>query len=167
MTAPGRTLALHSRTQVELPLLQVRATSWIAEQGEETARTMILAPDGAWLERGGTRSVLPNQLAIHERQQFAIYAWLIVVQQQRRRPGRLALSAPPYPDIVFEIGADGYPTSAALTVDAPEPDRPRIAERVIFAGRIDSKGIRWPRRFDLAQDSKPYFSLDVDRFVAT
>jgi hypothetical protein len=163
----GRSLDLYSETTLTMPILTVRSTSYILSDGPATARTMILDEAGSWVERAGQRTALPAQVGIHERQQYAIYAWLLaVVQHPRIKPGRTQFSAPPWPDIIFEIGADGYPLAAELTVDADEVGKPPIPERMAFSGRIDSNGIRWPRRFDLTQGGKPYFTLDIDEFRA-
>jgi hypothetical protein len=161
----GRELDLVSRTRIELPLLLVGSTSWIVAEGPEKARTLVLEPADAWVEMAGARRPLPAQLAIHERQQYAIYALLLQAQSQPRRPGSaLAINEPPYPDVRFRIGADGFPESAELQVDSPEPGKPPIAERVVFAGRIRDKHVQWPRRFELFQDDKPYFTLDIETF---
>lgn len=164
----GRSLDIAVDTSLEVPLLRVRSTTYILAQGPATARTLILEPDGVWVERDGKRSPMSPQLGVHERQQFAMYAWLLRVQQGKRpKPGLLALSAPPWPDIVFDIGPDGCPLAAAWTVDADAPDRPRIAERVEFFGRIDSNGVRWPTRFVMTQAGRPYFDLRISEFRAS
>lgn len=163
----GRILDLRSTTSLELPLLRVRSTSYVGSEGPATARTLILEPDGAWVEYDGKRSELPPPPAIHLRQQYAIYAWLLLVQQGKRpKPGPLALSEPPYPDIAFMIGADGYPLSADVTVDAPGAGESRIDQHVTFSGRIDSNGVRWPRHIAIAQGGKPYSELTFTSFSA-
>lgn len=171
----GRSLDLAAETSLDVPLLRVRSTTYIIAQGPATARTLILEPDSVWVERAGQRSAMPPQFGIHERQQFAMYAWLYLVQRvkQMRQQARLArsrklsLASPPYPDVVFDIGADGYPVAAEWTVEDAEPGKPPIPQRIAFTGRIGSHGVRWPRRFDLTRDGKPYFLLDIAEFRAS
>ena len=143
----GRSLDLAVETTLTMPLLAVRSTSYVVTDGPASARTMILDGSGSWVERAGERTPLSTEAGVHERQQYAVYAWLLaVVQYNRIKPGRMQFSAPPWPDITFEIGADGYPLAAELTVDADEAGKPPILERMAFSGRIDSNGLRWPRR---------------------
>ncbi len=162
----GRELDLVSQTRLVLPMLSVRSKSWIVSEGPEKARTLALEPDGAWVELPAGKRPIPVDMAIHERQQYAIYAQLLIALSKRRRPGTtLALSNLPYPDVAFAIGPDGRPVAADVTVDAPEPGKPRIAEHLTFAGRIEDKGIAWPETITIAQDGKPYFTLHVSRFT--
>jgi hypothetical protein len=161
----GRELDLVSRTSIEMPLLFVRSTSWIAGEGPEKARTMVLEPADAWVEVADARRPCPRQLALHERQQYAIYALLLIVQSRNPKPGStLNIFEPPFPEIRFEIGSDGFPAAAELTVEAPESGKPDIREQLTFRGRIENKGVRWPRSIAFTQDGKPYFTLDIDTF---
>ena len=163
----GRSLDLVVETTLGMPLLNVRSTSYILSEGPAAARTMILEKGGSWVEKAGQRTPLSTEVGIHERQQYAIYAWLLaLLQSDQRKPGRLQLSAPPWPDIIFTVGDDGYPLAAELTVDADEAGKPPIPERMEFSGRIDSNGLSWPRRFVLTQAGKPYFTLDIEEFKA-
>lgn len=163
----GRELDLGSRTRIDLDPMTVRSTSWIVAEGEASARTMVLTPDDARVEIGGTSRPLSNQLAIHERQQFAIYLLLLGVQARRPKPGTIVnLLEPPLPPISFAIGPDGFPTAADLTVEAPAPDKPPIVEHLDFSGRLTSNGVAWPQRIAIAQNGEPYFTLSITRFEA-
>ena len=165
VSAGGRELDLGVETRLELPQINVRSTSWILSEGREKARTLVLHDFGASVETAAGIRELPDAIAVHERQQYAIYAQMLYAGSKRRKPNStLAVSRLPYPDIRFHIGSDGYPESAELTVDAPEQGKPRIAERLTFSGVVHDKGVGWPRRIVITQDGKPYFTLEIETF---
>lgn len=159
----GRELDLIAHTRIALPFA-VRSTSWIVADGPSAARTLVLDLVNAHVEIDGTQRPLPTQVAIHERQQYLIYLQLLAALGKRHRPGaRFRLRDALIP-IDFTAGDDGRPVKADVTVDAPESDKPPIAEHFRFGGVIDHEGIAWPKRIDIEQNGKSYFTLQIDRF---
>lgn len=163
--APGRTLDLGIRTEVE-PFRRARSESWLQSEGPGKARTLIVEPDGAFVERGGMRTPLPDQQARHERDQFGIYGYLF----QRgpvawRGPDRLLLSQPGYPLATLHLKA-GRPVALDCAVEPPGPGLV-IAQHVTFEGNVARQpGQWWPERIAIAQNGKPYFELIIARFHA-
>lgn len=149
------------------PFHSAQSRSWLAAQGPTRAATMTLTPERATVDRNGATTVMPAQQARHERQQFALYGYMLLAQAPTAVVGeRLYAAHAGLPPIRFDLGPDGRIARADYRVVAPDNDR-TIAEQIVCEGEIASRGIRWPRRLTIAQDGKPYFELHLTRFAVT
>lgn len=171
MVTPTGPIELIVQTELSLPELSVRSSSWLAAEGPGTTRTLLIEPGGAWVERGGARQPLPAAMAAHERQQFALYAYLWLVQLgDAPAAGVLDLAEPGYPPVRLTIGGEGLPSAAWLSVDALEAGRPPIAERALFtdwsAATQRGRGLRWPQHILIEQDGRRWFDLRIEQFRA-
>jgi hypothetical protein len=81
--AGGREVVIGVRTRVE-PLVRARSETWLVHR-RETARTLVVEPDGAWTVRGGLWTRMPEAFAAHERAQYALWG---LAGGSRRRCGR-------------------------------------------------------------------------------
>lgn len=153
------------KTRVE-PFLRARTTSWFENDEPESARTLIVEPDGAWVESKGARKRLPDRQAAHERAQYGLYGYMLEAMQ----PGassRLAHAG--LPSISFTRDAAGRLMGADYTV----PDHASegvLAQRIEFEGMVADGGVNWPRRITLAaRDAPPGqfdFRIALDDFTA-
>lgn len=159
--AGERTLQLMVRTRVE-PFRRARSTSWLVAAGPASARTMVIEPEGGWVEREGERTPLPPRQARHEREQFGIYGYLLRALEAGPGQGTLTLREPGYPEARFQMDGGG-PRAAEYRVSAPEEGRSSIAERFAFSGLIGQDGLRWPRRLTIMQDGRPFFTLEIEQ----
>lgn len=149
------------------PFAGARSQSWITSQGRERAATLVVDPARAYSERNGVRKDLPEAQAVHERQQFGLYGYMLLAQAPILAEGsQLRSVRPGYPPIVLDLDDEGRLVGARYVVASPEGNR-MIVERVIFGGEIASNGVRWPRHLTIDQDGKPYFELDLTSFVVT
>jgi hypothetical protein len=159
---PGaRIIELGVRTRVE-PFVRARSETWLAGK-PETARTLIIEPDGGFVERGGQRTALPERQTLHERQQYAIYGYMLLAQAPTRLAGdRLIAERPGIPPIGFRLEGP-YLAAADYEVVNPEGEG-TIAERLLFEGALPDQGVHWPQTITILQNQQPYFILDLDTF---
>jgi hypothetical protein len=72
----GQMLEIEVNTRVE-PFVRARSETKLA--GTTDVRTLILEPEGGWVERNGTRTPLPAAQTEHERQQYGLYGYMLLV----------------------------------------------------------------------------------------
>lgn len=162
--AGERVLDLGIETRVE-PFVRARSRSWILAQGEASARTLLVDPDAAFVERGGKRTPLPYAQAQNERQQYGVYGYmLLALAPTIASGGKLLAAREGYPPIAFDADASGRINAATYVVAAADGGAP-LNERFIFTGSVSDHGIRWPAQIDIAQNGAPFFSLKIDRLM--
>lgn len=153
-------LQLDVDTRVE-PFVRARSRSWLRGR-PETARTMVIEPEGGSVERGGTRTALPPAQTVHERQQFGLYGYMLRASDDLAKEARdHSYREAGFPPIDFHFASAGL-GAADYTIDGPEGGK--IAQRILFEGLVTDQGIRWPRSLTIVQDGKPWFKLVLDRF---
>lgn len=157
-----------------VPFSWVRSKSWRLVDGPGKSRTMLITPEGGWVERGGRTEVLAPAFVAHERAQFAIYALMLLApladgrSKLRRLADRGALRVleathplAPRTELLFE--PSGRLAEALNRVPDPEGKAP-IAQRFIFSEEAAMTApVRWPRELRIEQEGKPYFELRFDR----
>lgn len=151
------------RTRVE-PFIRARTTSWFEDARPESGRTLIVEPEGAWMEMRGERKPLPARQAAHERAQYGLYGYLLEAMQ----PGAPAhLSHAGLPPIDF-LHAGGRPISARYTVPDHASDG-TIAQQIHFEGAVADGGVTWPGRISLgspgALPEDFHFRITIDSFT--
>jgi len=160
-----RMIDLTLRSHVE-PCANARTDSWLTTD-TSTLRSMLLTPNGGFLQRGdATTAMLPAQ-TLHERQQYAIYGYLLLVQPGvtlTPDAGRITASRPGLPPIRLTIDADGTIDAADYVVAAPDGTG-TIAEHIRFDGKLSDKGINWWQRMILLQNGMPYMTLTLESFA--
>ncbi len=160
--AGGRKLEIEVRTRVE-PFVRARSETRLA--GTADFRTLIIEPDGGWTERNGTRTPLPAAQAEHERQQYGLYGYLLLVQAPTRVVGdHLVAERPGLPPATLLL--DGDVVMAADYAVAGPDGTGTVAQRFLLEGELEDHGIRWPRTITILQNDKLYFTLDVETFAA-
>lgn len=160
VAAPDGNLLLDISTRVEA-FVRARSQSNISGK-PETARTLIVEPDGAWVERGGTRQPLPARQAAHERAQYGLYGYLL---RQLSEPGA-HFEQPGFPAMDFTIDPDNRPLRARYIVPSHENDG-LIIQRVIFGGLAHDKDVEWPRQIAIwpAGAQSFNFRLNIETFT--
>lgn len=159
---PTTTLELEVETRVE-PFLRARSRSWISGR-PETARTLLIEPEGGFVERGGTRTPLPARQVAHERQQHGLYGYMLLAQAPTRVEGdRLVARKAGLPPVRFRMEGD-YLVAADYAVTSPDSDA-TIAQQILLEGEFRDKGVRWPQTITILHDNKPYFELDLTDFT--
>lgn len=161
--ADDRVLDLGVSTHV-VPFKSARSDTWLLKEGPSTTRSMIIAPNGGWLERNGKRDAMPDAMLRHERQQFAIYGLM-----QMALAGKLTATpsnSPDVPETQFIFDASGHLAEARNQVDDPEGGGKKIRQVFRFSGQMPGSDLTWPRRIDILQDGRPYFTLELDTFRA-
>jgi hypothetical protein len=165
VTAGGQNVVIGVRTRV-VPFVRARSETWLVHR-RETARTLIVEPDGAWTARGGLWTRMPDVFATHERAQYAIYGLMLGKPPAVRTPrgdGTVLATAPGAPDTVFGLGEDGLPAWAENRV--PGETGGEVAQRFTFAGRLESGGVRWPSSIEITREGAPYFLMALTGFRA-
>jgi len=143
----------------------VRARSETKLSGTDDLRTLIIEPEGGWIERNGTRTPLPRAQAVHERQQYGLYGYMLLVRAPTRVVGNhLVAEQPGLPPVTFLMEGDAV-MGADYAVANPEGTG-TVAQRFLLEGEIRDQGIRWPQTVTILQNDKPYFMLDLDSFSA-
>jgi hypothetical protein len=170
----GREIPIGVSTRVA-PFDWARSTSWLEPEGASKARTMIVARDAAWIESDGRRQPMEAAMAVHERQQYAIYGLMLLEPLDRpgvsveplpdgRRGLRVRHPLAPAAELLFD--ADARLSEMRNTVADPHGGAP-VAQRFVFSGEVVSNGVRWPRTLRIEQAGRPYFDLGFDRFEAS
>jgi hypothetical protein len=158
---PGKSLLLEVETRVE-PFFRARSRSWLAGK-PETARTLLIEPDGGFVERGGVRAPLPERQTLHERQQYGLYGYMLLARAPTRTEGAgLVAERPGLPPIRFLLEGD-YLAAADYVVAAPDGDG-TVRQRILLEGDLRDQGIRWPQTITILHDDAPYFTLDIQTF---
>lgn len=161
VNAGDKTLNISVKTRVE-PFVRARSETFLVGQ-PETARTLIIEPDGGFVEKGGVRTGLPARQIEHERQQYGLYGYLLLAfAPAHLEAGRIVSQRPGLPPIRFLTEGD-YLAAADYTVSSPDSDG-TISQQFIFEGEMPDKGVHWPRTITIAQNDKPYFILDLQTF---
>ena len=160
VVTPERTLRLGIRTRVE-PFVRASSTSWIMSEGVAKARTLMIEPDAGYVERDGKRTPLPRDQERHEREQYGLYAYMLLRAPMVEAGGKLLAASEGLPPIRFDTDIAGRLTGADYTVHAPDGGTV-IQQRFTFDGIVRDKGLAWPRRIRIAQDGIPFFTLAID-----
>jgi len=140
------------------------------------ARTMLITPEGGWAERDGRWAALPGPATAHERAQYAIYGLMLIHPLTDRgttvRPlgardglGGLAVAHEGAPPTELWFDAAGRLREARNQVPNPQGGAP-VGQVFRFSAEPVSTDPRWPRRFAIEQDGRPYFELAFTRFAA-
>jgi hypothetical protein len=151
-----------------VPFRSARSETWLLSQGPASRRAMVLDGADLFLERSGVRSAAPAAQARHERQQFALYGLMLLVPLRGHLAGvtpqgELVTRHPEAPTTTLVFDAAARLVGAENVVDAPQGDG-RIAQSIAFEERLESRGVRWPRKLSIRQDGRPYFDLALTRF---
>lgn len=173
--AGGRDVAILVSTTV-VPFAWARSESWPAAAGRAGARTMLITPDGGWVERGGRSDALPAAFVEHERAQFAIYGVMLLAPLLRPparlirladRDGFARLLAERSPAPATEMWFDRSGRLAEARNRVPPPDSGEtIPQRFVFSEEAMPGPVRWPRELRIEQSGRPYFELRLTRFEA-
>jgi hypothetical protein len=158
---PGKSLRLEVETRVE-PFVRARTRSWLVGK-PETARTLVIEPDGGFVERDGARTPLPPRQTLHERQQYGLYGYMLLAFAPTRAEGEgLVAERPGLPSIRFLLEGD-YLAAADYEVASPDSVG-TVVQRILLGGEMPDKGIHWPQTITILHDDKPYFTLDISSF---
>lgn len=129
------------------------------------------------MTREGLRSPMPPPMLLHERQQYAIYELLRLTPLQRADvrltllpKGRGGLRGvrvrrPDLPDADLWFDTRRRLVVVKTIVTDPEAGTP-IREEVRLFGRIEDRGVRWPKRINILWNGAPYFELTLSSFSA-
>ena len=154
-----------------IPFVSARSDSWLLSEGQAKTRSLIIEPQGGWIERDGKLTPMPDAMLQHERAQYAIYGLMLLVPLSDHGASGVAGSAPNTllarhpgaPDTTIGLDPDGRLAWASNSVPRPE-GKGIIEQRFEFSGSMQSRGVRWPARIQIAQDHVPYFDLRLSHF---
>lgn len=159
--AGERVLEIDVKTRVE-PFVRARSETKLA--GSDDVRTLIIEPDGGWVERKGVRTPLPAAQTEHERQQYGLYGYMLLVRAPTHVVGdHLVAERRGLPPVTLLMEGDTV-MGADYTVVSPDGTG-TVAQRFLLEGEMRDRGIRWPHTITILADNKPYFILDLDSFA--
>lgn len=164
------------------PFGRVRSDSWLTNEGPGKRRTLVIDGAQGWSEGAGKRVELSPQQLMHERQQYAAYAYMLEGPPPPPKPKKRKKNEPEPPidyaqTMTRVVEQNGFPPATLtwlggrlayldIVVDPPQPG-PKINERYTFSGEILSNGVRWPRQITITQDGRAYQELTLQAFEAT
>lgn len=160
-----RMIDLTLRSHVE-PFSNARTDSWLTTD-TSSLRSMLLTPQGGYVQRGDATAPLPTPQALHERQQYAIYGYLLLVQPGvtlTSDAGRITASRQGLPPIRLTLDSDGMIDAADYVAAAPDGTG-TIAEHIRFEGKLTDKGVNWWQRMIMLQNGMPYMTLTLESFA--
>ena len=168
--AGDRIVQIGVETRVE-PFVRARSSSWLIDQGPEAVRSIVLEPADAWLERRGVRLPIPDRMRDHERQQFAIYGLMRLVDLHA--PGvrisaagdALRVRHPHAPETTLLFDPAATLIGAENQVPSAEDGTP-VLQRFRFADHRMASGILWPHDIRIDQNGRPFFRLRIASFNA-
>lgn len=161
--AGGRVVDIAADTTV-VPFMCARSATWLISEGPRTKRIMAISRAGGTLTRDGKTEAMPTAMLNHERQQYAIYGLMQLAMKSRARVIRSW--GPDVPTVNFQYDSRGRLTGARDRVPGPETGEVAIEQQFRFSGQIQSNGLKWPRRIEIYQAGKRYFTLDIRTFEA-
>lgn len=144
------------------------AQSTVRELGARRTRIRVIDIDGDRATRTWTAfretEPLPPQEAMHERQQFGLFGYMLLVHAETRasRAGLIAAHAG-YPPIAFELDTKGRLASASYAVADSKRDV-IIPQRIEFADWISDKGVAWPSRIVRFRNGVAHSSIGIRKF---
>lgn len=164
---PDAQLDLGVSTSLQvLPLDHIRSESWLLSQGKASKRAMIFEGAQAWIERGGKREAMPEAMRRHELQQYGIYELILEARQLRGRVSKQRAS-----QIAFKgaelLFRDGRLAEIRNEVVEADEGAARIPQTFLLSGEMIDDGVSWPRKIEILQNGKPYFTLELTSFDAT
>jgi hypothetical protein len=155
---------LHMETRVE-PFVRARTRSWLERDGPASARTLIVEPDGAWVERDGGRKPLPPRQVAHERAQYGLYGYLLDQSEAALpQPRQVRRSVAGYPPITFSVDRLGTIREARYRVPDYASDG-TIDQHLLFEQLVEDQGVEFPRIITILVDDKLSFRMTIDRFT--
>jgi hypothetical protein len=160
----GRTVDMTLTSHVE-PFGRVRTDSWLTLDSS-TIRSMILTPEGGYVQRGQNSTPMDAAEALYHRQQYAVFSYLLLAQPGTNvtaDAGRIAASHQGLPSIRFTLDSDGSIAAADYSVASPDGVG-IIAEHIRFDGKLSDKGVNWPQQIIVLQNAMPYMTLTLDSF---
>ena len=174
--AGERTIAIGVSTTVR-PFQGARSDTWLLDESPVSARSLIIEDDKGFTERSGQKADMPAAMLAHERQQYALYAlmlltplcapgaetWLAV---EPDGSGRLEVAHPQAPRTVLIFDQNARLIGAENKVVSPDDGVTEIAQVFVFEGAIEGGGVRWPRKLTIRQNGADYFELTLDTFEA-
>ncbi|HWU94922.1 MAG TPA: hypothetical protein VN029_04950 [Sphingomonas sp.] len=158
--AGGRTLEIDVNTRVA-PFVRARTETRLVGSGD--LRTLIIEPGGGWIERNHTRTPLPAEQAVHERQQYGLYGYMLLVRAPTHVVGdQLVAERRGLPPVTFLMEGDAV-MGADYAVASPDGVG-SVAQRFLLEGELNDHGIRWPQTITILQNDRLYFMLDLESF---
>lgn len=170
--AGGRDVEIAVETLVR-PFRFARSKTWLVSR-PEPARTLIVEDGQAWSETPAGRTALPPAQAANERQQFALYGYMLyrfgegarVIAEMRDGAPMLRVDSrvgPPQAVLVFDRS---YRLLRIETsVADPEDPEQLIAETLEFSDwAMSSAGVDWPKSIRIRQNGAPFFDLSIATF---
>jgi hypothetical protein len=160
LTTGRKTLSIHVKTRVE-PFVRARSETYLVDQGPASLRTLIIEPDGGWVERDGTRTPLPQAQAVHEREQYGIYGYLLHAGETGGEGTHLVAIRDGFPAFTYGAGPSGFPDAAEYEVSAPDGTG-SIHEVIWCDDVVKGAPILWPKRITIEQPGqKPAFRFEL------
>ena len=155
--AGPRDIAIEARTT--LSDRGVLSESWPVAEGEKRGlRRMIIDGQAGWLERGGERTPMPEDMLSEERQQFGFYRELQDAASWCGNAGPSGSTTRTFGRTSFRC-TGGRVTRAANWIGTARQD-------FRIAGLLRSNGMVFPKRLSIRRDGQPYFDMTVERFDA-
>jgi hypothetical protein len=167
----GQVLELGVSTSV-VPFVSARSETWQLEKGRSTTRTMIIEPEGGWIERDGKREPMPADMLEQERQQFALYGQMQLAIAQasisRAFPRKIMIKGDGVRSVDTEFVFDARKRLVEARNEVTDHDAAsgKAAQVFKFSGEVKSNGLHWPRRMEMYRGTSPYFVLEISSFRA-
>lgn len=155
------------QTRVE-PFVRAQTRRWFEAEGPDSARTLIVEPEGAWVEYQGTRKPLPDRQAAHERAQYGLYGYLLKLQAMPKPGVAQMIRRPGFPLIMFHFEPGQPPKDAQYIVPDYASDG-TLDQRITFEGAVADGGVIFPRRITISLAGAPQgqfnFRITIDDFT--
>jgi hypothetical protein len=171
--AGNRQIEIGTATTVR-PWLGARSDTWLRSDGPAKTRSLIVEGTQGWTEMEGVRKPLPPAQAKNEALQYSLYALMLLTPLRDHQArlasddakGEIAVTHPDAPPTVLLFDKEAHLIGARNIVPAPDAGAAPIHQDIRFSGDMTSKGVHWPKRIDIDQDGKPFFTLLLDSFEA-
>ena len=160
----ARTLDFTVNSHVE-PFGRVRTDSWLTTD-TSSLRSMIITPEGGFLQRGETSIPLPPAQTLNQRQQYGVFGYMLLAKAGTTvtaDAGRITAMRDGLPPIRFTLDTDGSLDAADYVVAAADGVG-KITEHIRFDGKLSDKGVNWPQQIIVIQNGMPYMTLNLESF---
>lgn len=169
--APGKEIPILGTWRVAPPDT-ARVITWPADEDSSKARTLSIAGDAGWLQRGGRTEPMPTEQLAEERHQFYLYSLLRLLPLRDPAATLTLLPADSAGetgilvhrsdrlDVTLYFDQDQRVTRMRTHFARPN-DSPGDEEEVRLEGTVDVAGVQWFRQMHILRNGTPYFDLVV------
>uniref|UniRef100_UPI0035CAE6E9 hypothetical protein n=1 Tax=uncultured Sphingomonas sp. TaxID=158754 RepID=UPI0035CAE6E9 len=160
----GTVVDVLAETRIE-PFARWRSDTRLVGEDRTDTRTLMIERDGGFIVQSGAQVPMPGEQARFERQQFGVFAYLLLAQAALATAGpkRLTATHAGFPPIALGLASDGRVAMADYAVPPPGTTNGGM-QHFTFSGTVSAQGVRFPRKIAITQAGRDTTTMILDAF---